>query len=141
MVNLTDSSFALPLQWASALPLVLIFMESSQLASSFHRDYLPLVDRDEGVKAQVVQSELGEIERDLTLHRLLWELSEELTKLVEEWTATIFEQLKVESLQKNVNRFTQTVYMLEKGEIVGFLLALERHNVLFTVCLYNHQFL
>ena len=67
------------------------------------------------MKAQVVQAELGEIERDLTLRRLLWESSEELTKLVEEWTATTFEQLKVESLQKNVNRFTQTVYMLEKG--------------------------
>ena len=67
------------------------------------------------MKAQVVQAELGEIERALTLRRLLWESSEELTKLVEEWTATTFEQLKVESLQKNVNRFTQTVYMLEKG--------------------------
>ena len=85
------------------------------LLSIIYRDYLLLVDRDEGVKAQVVQAELGEIERDLTLRRLLWESSEELTKLVEEWTATTFEQLKVESLQKNVNRFTQTVYMLEKG--------------------------
>lgn len=80
----------------------------------FGREYI-LLDRDEGVKAHVVQSELGEIERDLTLRRLLWESSEELTKLVEEWTATTFDQLNVESLQKNVNRFTQTVYMLEKG--------------------------
>ena len=80
-----------------------------------YRDFI-LLDREEGVKAQVVQSELGEIERDLTLRRLLWESSEELTKLVEEWTATTFDQLNVESLQKNVNRFTQTVYMLEKGK-------------------------
>jgi len=62
-----------------------------------------------------VQAELGEIERDLTLRRLLWESSEELTKLVEEWLVTPFDQLNVENLQKNVNRFTQTVYMLEKG--------------------------
>lgn len=78
------------------------------------RDFI-LLDRDEGIKAQVVQAELNEIERDLTLRRLLWESSEDLQKLVEEWTATPFDQLHVETVQKNVNRFTQTVYMLEKG--------------------------
>ncbi|XP_067943512.1 dynein axonemal heavy chain 6-like [Watersipora subatra] len=87
----------------------------TSLASSKKAEDYILLDRDEGVKAHVVQSELGEIERDLTLRRLLWESSEELTKLVEEWTATTFDLLNVESLQKNVNRFTQTVYMLEKG--------------------------
>lgn len=82
------------------------------------------LDRDETVKAQVVQAELNEIERDLTLRRLLWESSEELGKLVEEWTATAFEQLNVETLQKHVNRFTQTVYMLEKGEIRHHLIGI-----------------
>ena len=65
--------------------------------------------------AQDIQKELSEIERDLTLRKLLWESQEEWDKLEKEWTQTPFDQLVVENLQKSVNRFTQTVYMLEKG--------------------------
>ena len=77
--------------------------------------------RDEN-SAQEMQTDLSEIERDLTLRRLLWESAEEWDKLSEEWTTTPFDSLSVESLQKNVNRFTQTVFMLEKGEIQALLL-------------------
>ena len=65
--------------------------------------------------AQDIQKELSEIERDLTLRKLLWESQEEWDKLEKEWTQTPFDQLVVENLQKSVNRCTQTVYMLEKG--------------------------
>ena len=70
--------------------------------------------RDEN-SAQDIQADLSEIERDLTLRRLLWESQEEWDTLSAEWTASPFDCLDVESLQKNVNRFTQTVFMLEKG--------------------------
>ena len=69
----------------------------------------------DAASAQTVQAELAEIERDLTLRRLLWESQEEWTKLVDDWTSTAFDSLNVDNLQKNVSRFTQTVYMLEKG--------------------------
>lgn len=74
------------------------------------------MDKREDNSAQEMQADLSEIERDLTLRRLLWESTEEWDKLSEEWTGTPFDSLNVESLQKNVNRFTQTVFMLEKGE-------------------------
>jgi hypothetical protein len=79
------------------------------------REYI-LSDKKEDTSAQDVQAELSEIERDLTLRRLLWESAEEWDRLEAEWTSSSFDKLNVEILQKNVNRFTQTVYMLEKGE-------------------------
>ena len=65
--------------------------------------------------AQEIQQELSEIERDLALRRLLWESQEEWESLTVQWKDTAFDSLDVDALQKNVNRFTQTVYMLEKG--------------------------
>ena len=73
------------------------------------------MDKSNESSAQDIQAELSEIERDITLRRLLWESNEEWDKLAHEWTSTPFDSLNVDSLQKNVNRFTQTVYMLEKG--------------------------
>lgn len=62
---------------------------------------------------------MSEIERDLTLRTLLWQSLEEWAKLVEEWMETPFDSINVEGLQKNVNKFTQTLYMLEKGNIIA----------------------
>ena len=72
-------------------------------------------NKDNKNSAQEIQTDLGETERDLTLRRLLWESADEWDRLEEEWTESAFDTLNVENLQKNVNRFTQTVYMLEKG--------------------------
>lgn len=74
------------------------------------------MDRYDSQSASEIQADLSDIERDLTLRQLLWQSQEEWDKLYEEWTATPFDSLQVELLQKNVNRFTQTVYMLEKGK-------------------------
>ncbi|XP_053375273.1 dynein axonemal heavy chain 6-like isoform X4 [Mercenaria mercenaria] len=76
--------------------------------------YMNMSKRDDH-SAQEIQADLSEVERDLTLRRLLWQSQEEWTKLVDEWTATSFDALPVETLQKNVNRYSQTVFMLEKG--------------------------
>lgn len=76
--------------------------------------YMNMAKRDER-SAQEIQTDLSEVERDITLRRLLWHSQEEWTKLVEEWTNTSFDALSVETLQKNVNRYSQTVFMLEKG--------------------------
>lgn len=70
--------------------------------------------------AQEIQAEISDTERDLTLRRMLWESTEEWMKLVAEWTATLFDSLKVEGLQKAVSRFTQTIHMLEKGTAIEF---------------------
>lgn len=89
--------------------------------------------------AQEIQQELSEIERDLALRRLLWESQEEWESLSVQWKETAFDSLDVDSLQKNVNRFTQTVYMLEKGrrrfDIVYLrqFLCLKFHDCTFTI--------
>ncbi|XP_035825271.1 dynein heavy chain 6, axonemal [Aplysia californica] len=72
-------------------------------------------DKKSENNVQEIQTDLSEIERDLTLRGLLWQSLEEWGKLVEDWTTTSFDSINVEGLQKNVNKFTQTVYMLEKG--------------------------
>ncbi|KAK7488391.1 hypothetical protein BaRGS_00020365, partial [Batillaria attramentaria] len=86
----------------------------SRTKKSYYGDLLTM-DKKSDTSAQEIQTDLSEIERDLTLRGLLWQSLEEWTRLVDEWTATAFDSVNVESLQKNVNKFTQTVYMLEKG--------------------------
>ncbi|XP_071833092.1 dynein axonemal heavy chain 6-like isoform X4 [Apostichopus japonicus] len=70
---------------------------------------------DAGISTKQVLDDLSEIERDLQLRRLLWESSDEWGKLVADWTITQFDELNVDVMQKNVSKFTQTVFMLEKG--------------------------
>ena len=83
---------------------------------SIYREYMYMnMSKKDDQSAQEIQADLSEVERDLTLRRLLWQSQEEWTKLVDEWTATTFDALPVETLQKNVNRYSQTVFMLEKG--------------------------
>ena len=79
------------------------------------REFLLMDKRGSDSSAQEIQQELSEIERDLALRRLLWESQEEWESLTVQWKDTAFDSLDVDALQKNVNRFTQTVYMLEKG--------------------------
>ncbi|KAH9496161.1 Dynein heavy chain 6, axonemal [Bulinus truncatus] len=73
------------------------------------------LERHSDYSIQEIQADLNEIERDLTLRTLLWQSIDEWSKLVEEWMETPFDSINVEGLQKNVNKFTQTLYMLEKG--------------------------
>lgn len=49
------------------------------------------------------------------LRKLLWESIEEWNTLHHKWCATAFSLLDVNSLQKEVTRFVQAVYLLEKG--------------------------
>ena len=74
-----------------------------------------IMDRKSDMTAQDILSDLSEVERDITLRRLLWQSQEDWTKLYDEWTTTRFESVNVEVLQKSVNKFIQTIYMLEKG--------------------------
>lgn len=63
----------------------------------------------------VLQNDLAEVERDLTLRKLLWESMDEWEFLVNKWKATQFDALVVDDVQRDVTRFVQTVFLLEKG--------------------------
>ena len=75
-------------------------------------------------QATSLQSEVTEVEKDLTLRCLLWESLQEWQGLVDQWEATPFETLKIDEVQKDVTRFIQTVFLLEKGTLVFTLLRL-----------------
>lgn len=62
-----------------------------------------------------LQSEINELEHDLSLRQLLWQSIDEWDQLVRAWLAKLIDEIKVDLIQKDVNRFTQNVYMLEKG--------------------------
>ncbi|XP_075719503.1 dynein axonemal heavy chain 14 isoform X3 [Rhinoderma darwinii] len=77
------------------------------------------------ITTQRLNEELSEIECDLSLRKLLWEAKEEWGRLSSEWRQTSFENLNVDIVQRDVNRFSHTVFMLEKGlppnDVVGIL--------------------
>ena len=74
-------------------------------------------------QASSLQSEVTEVEKDLTLRCLLWESLQEWQGLVDQWEATPFETLKIDAVQQDVTRFIQTVFLLEKGKVV-YVMAL-----------------
>jgi dynein heavy chain len=70
---------------------------------------------DTAVGLQSVHSELTDIEQDINLRKLLWESQQNWTKLYREWTNTVLDAIDIDLLQKEVNKFTQNIYMLEKA--------------------------
>ncbi|XP_032239531.2 dynein axonemal heavy chain 6 isoform X3 [Nematostella vectensis] len=74
-----------------------------------------MVSSQGSAQAVSLQTEVTEVDKDLALRRLLWEATQEWQGLVEQWEATPFDLLSTENVQKDVTRFIQTVYLLEKG--------------------------
>ncbi|XP_077196785.1 dynein axonemal heavy chain 14 isoform X2 [Paroedura picta] len=74
-----------------------------------------LSQRSQTGDTQRVNAELSEIESELGLRQLLWNSQEEWTKLFFRWKNTIFWNLDVDVIQKEVNRLIQIILILEKG--------------------------
>jgi dynein heavy chain len=64
---------------------------------------------------QIVHSELNDIEQDINLRKLLWESQQNWNILYLKWTNDILSKINIDDLQKEVNKFTQNIYMLEKS--------------------------
>uniref|UniRef100_A0A8C5PZV6 AAA+ ATPase domain-containing protein n=1 Tax=Leptobrachium leishanense TaxID=445787 RepID=A0A8C5PZV6_9ANUR len=82
------------------------------------------------ITTQLLSSELTEIECDLSLRKLLWESTEEWAKLSAEWKASYFQQLNVDVIQRDVNRFSHTLFMLEKGLPANDIVTCLRQSLL-----------
>ncbi|XP_067420874.1 dynein axonemal heavy chain 14 [Emydura macquarii macquarii] len=65
--------------------------------------------------SQIMNKELSEIESELALRKILWDSLAEWGKLSFRWKRTLFENLDVDLIQKDVSRLMQTIQMLEKG--------------------------
>uniref|UniRef100_A0A8C3TFB6 Dynein axonemal heavy chain 14 n=1 Tax=Chelydra serpentina TaxID=8475 RepID=A0A8C3TFB6_CHESE len=64
--------------------------------------------------SQRVNKKLSEVESELALRKLLWDSLEEWGKLSFRWKHTLFENLDIDLIQKDVSRFMQTIQILEK---------------------------
>ncbi len=58
---------------------------------------------------------MNELEQDIGLRKLLWNSIEEWDVLVKDWLCKFLDDIIIDSVQKDVNRFTQNIYLLEKG--------------------------
>ncbi|XP_057306686.1 dynein axonemal heavy chain 6-like [Hydractinia symbiolongicarpus] len=81
-------------------------------------------------KVADLQNEISIAEKDLMLRKLLWESIEEWNTLHHKWCATAFSLLDVNSLQKEVTRFVQAVYLLEKGLAANSLVSNLKNDIM-----------
>ncbi|XP_038822889.1 dynein heavy chain 6, axonemal-like [Salvelinus namaycush] len=89
-----------------------------------------------GSNAAEVEAELSEVDCALTLRKMLWGMQKEWDKQYNRWRATTFELLNVDDLQNDVSRFTQTIYMLEKGLPENNIVPILKQKVMdFKLCL------
>ncbi|XP_036818628.1 dynein heavy chain 6, axonemal [Oncorhynchus mykiss] len=89
-----------------------------------------------GSNAAEVEAELSEVDYALTLRKMLWGMQKEWDKQYSRWRTTTFELLNVDDLQNDVSRFTQTIYMLEKGLPENNIVPILKQKVMdFKLCL------
>ncbi|XP_035872076.1 dynein heavy chain 14, axonemal [Phyllostomus discolor] len=65
--------------------------------------------------AQVALSEISNIEYDLTLRKILWDAQEEWGTLFQEWRNSTLRNVDTESIQRNVSKWMNIIFVLEKG--------------------------
>lgn len=75
-----------------------------------------LSHKSQAEDSQRVNAELSEIESELALRKLLWDSQEEWGTLFVQWKHSIFWNLDVDIIQRDVNRLIQIVHILEKGK-------------------------
>ncbi|CAF0983043.1 unnamed protein product [Adineta steineri] len=71
--------------------------------------------QDVTISLPSLYTELTDIEQDINLRKLLWESQQNWTKLYREWTNTVLDAIDIDLLQKEVSKFTQNIYILEKA--------------------------
>ncbi|XP_044772138.1 dynein axonemal heavy chain 14 [Neomonachus schauinslandi] len=64
---------------------------------------------------QLVLGEVSDIEYDLTLRKILWEVQEEWKMLFWEWRNSTLRSIDLESVQRNVSKWMHKILALEKG--------------------------
>uniref|UniRef100_A0A8D1P3N7 Dynein axonemal heavy chain 14 n=1 Tax=Sus scrofa TaxID=9823 RepID=A0A8D1P3N7_PIG len=64
---------------------------------------------------QIVLSEISDIEYDLTLRKILWDAQEEWGTLFWEWRNSALRSIDTELAYRNVSKWMQIIFVLEKG--------------------------
>nr|XP_051677372.1 dynein axonemal heavy chain 14 isoform X4 [Oryctolagus cuniculus] len=91
----------------------------AQLCSSFQDRFEDLHFQMHSLSMEeitrIVFAEICDIEYDLSLRRMLWETREEWGSLYQEWKSCSLQTMDVESIQRNVSKWLDTISVLEKG--------------------------
>lgn len=66
---------------------------------------------------QIVLSEIADIDYDLTLRKILWDAQEEWGTLFWEWRNSTLDSIDTESVYRNVSKWMQIIFVLEKGKV------------------------
>ena len=71
---------------------------------------------------QVALSEISDIEYDLTLRKTLWDAQQEWGAHFQEWRNSTLRNIDTESIQRNVSKWMNIIFILEKGKsaFLGF---------------------
>ncbi|XP_070624140.1 dynein axonemal heavy chain 14 isoform X6 [Bos indicus] len=64
---------------------------------------------------QIVLSDIADIDYDLTLRKILWDAQEEWGTLFWEWRNSTLDSIDTESVYRNVSKWMQIIFVLEKG--------------------------
>ncbi|XP_078256078.1 dynein axonemal heavy chain 6-like [Rhinoraja longicauda] len=105
------------------------FCSMSALESSISVPFGIMQKRFGGMNRPTLKALLSETEYELMLRKLLWESVVEWQKLYTSWTDSFFDELNVDVIRKDVNRFTQTIYLLEKGLPANDIVPLLKQTV------------
>ena len=66
---------------------------------------------------QIVLSDIADIDYDLTLRKILWDAQEEWGTLFWEWRNSTLDSIDTESVYRNVSKWMQIIFVLEKGKV------------------------
>ncbi|XP_036925260.1 dynein heavy chain 14, axonemal [Sturnira hondurensis] len=79
---------------------------------------------------QVALSEISNIEYDLTLRKILWDAQEEWGALFQEWRNSTLRNIDTELVQRNVSKWMNVIFVLEKGLPRNNMVAQLRQSVM-----------
>ncbi|XP_054550811.1 dynein axonemal heavy chain 14 isoform X4 [Talpa occidentalis] len=79
---------------------------------------------------QIVISEISDIEYDLTLRKILWNAQEEWGAVFCKWRGSTLSSIDITSVQRNVSKWMQKIFVLEKGLPKNDVVKHLKHSVM-----------
>lgn len=76
---------------------------------------VPTISNKGRSRISKIVEDISKLEQDLVLRRLAWKSNDDWSYLYSNWKNTMFVNIDVKAIQKEVSRFIQTVHHLEKG--------------------------
>ncbi|KAG8519328.1 Dynein heavy chain 2, axonemal, partial [Galemys pyrenaicus] len=96
-----------------------ILANKAKTCSSFHDCFINCQSQIHSLNmeeiTQIAISEISDIEYDLTLRKILWNAQEEWGAVFCKWRGSTLSSIDTASVQRNVSKWMQKIFVLEKG--------------------------